>query len=253
MGGRGTVSPGPSSRRAKVQTNPLSARATTMSRTRSRMRLRPFRRWWYLNRFDESEHGTVLRGAMVAAYMDDEPSDAALWMIGEKTEHGTLPGMVQRTMQALREVDILDEIGATANGGVIHYPDATVSEPTFQRSIGIQGVWFNLYCRQQAALGEPVPPTMSDVPKDAAKAAKTHVTELAQTHLQNFPVTIQRTGYTNKKGKVVERLGAFDESGNLQGLITIDSEGHLIEGQQITLRFALAADGNVRAVWHEQN
>jgi len=49
---------------------------------------------------------------------------------------------------------------------------------------------------------------------------------------------------------VVERLGAFTEQGNLLGLITPDSEGQITEGQQITLKFALAADGNVRAVWH---
>jgi hypothetical protein len=35
----------------------------------------------------------------------------------------------------------------------------------------------------------------------------------------------------------------------LRGLITSDSEPQLIEGQQITLKFALAADGNGRAVW----
>jgi len=203
----------------------------------------------FLSRFDESEHGAILRGAMVAAYLDDEPSDAALWMIGEKTEHGTLPGMAQRTMQALREVGILDEIGATTNGNVIRYPGATVSEPAFNRSIGIQGVWFNWYRRQQAELGESIPATLSDVPRDAAKAAKSHVTDLAQIHLQNFPVMIRRTSYTDKKGKVVERLGASGESGNLLGLLTLDSEGQVAEGQQITIKFALAADGNVRAVW----
>ena|GEM_PF-1690269 len=48
----------------------------------------------------------------------------------------------------------------------------------------------------------------------------------------------------------MERLGAFTEQGNLLGLITPDSEGQITEGQQITLKFALAADGNVRAVWH---
>jgi len=48
---------------------------------------------------------------------------------------------------------------------------------------------------------------------------------------------------------MVERLGAFTDAGNLIGLITPDSEAQLTEGQQITLKFALAADGNVRAVW----
>jgi len=47
----------------------------------------------------------------------------------------------------------------------------------------------------------------------------------------------------------VERLGAFTEQGNLLGLITPDSESQIAEGQQVTLKFALAADGNIRVVW----
>jgi len=53
-----------------------------------------------------------------------------------------------------------------------------------------------------------------------------------------------------RQGEVVERLGAFTEQGNLLGLITPDSEAQIAEGQQITLKFALVADGNVRAVWN---
>jgi len=203
----------------------------------------------FLSRYDEREHGAILRGALVATYLSDDPSDAALWLLGEKTEQGHAPGMAQRTLQALREIGILDEIGATANGSVIRYPGATISEPTFQRSIGINAVWFNWYFRQQVAKDEPIPAQPSDVPKKIAREAKAYVTELAQTRLQNFPVTIGRTIYVDKKGQVVERLGAFTEAGNLLGLITPDSEAQIIEGQQLTLRFAIAADGNVRAVW----
>ncbi|MHB8624592.1 MAG: hypothetical protein ACYDBJ_13325 [Aggregatilineales bacterium] len=203
----------------------------------------------FLSRFDEREHGAILRGAMVAAYLDDEPSDAALWMLGAKTEHGHLPGMAQRTIRALREVGILDEIGAEVNGGVMRYPGATISEPSFERSIGINAIWFNWYCRQRVANGEPLPAQLGDVPKKAAKEAKARVTELAQTHLRSFPVTIQRASYVDKRGQTIERLGAFSNNGDLLGLVTPDSEGQLAEGQQITLKFALAADGNVRAVW----
>lgn len=203
----------------------------------------------FLSRYDESEHGAILRGAMVATYLSDEPSDAALWLLGEKTEQGHAPGMAQRTLQALRDIGILDEIGATANAGVIRYPGATTSEPTFQRSIGINAVWFNWYCRQQAAKGEPIPFQPGDVPKKIAKEAKAYITELAQTNLQNFPVTIRRTTYIDKKGQTVERLGAFTQAGNLLGLITPDSEKQITGGQEVTLKFAIAADGNVRAVW----
>ena len=201
----------------------------------------------FLSRFDETEHGAILRGALVAAYLSDEPSDAALWMLGEKTEHGMLPGMAQRTMSALREVGILDEVG-TMDSSVVCYPGATLSEPTFAHSIGIQGVWFNWYCAQQRAKGLPVPAQLSDVPKTDMKSAKAQIAELTQTRFQNMPISIQRTSYRNKKGEVVERLGAFTEQGNLLGLITPDSEGYVAEGQPLTLQFALAADGNMRAL-----
>ncbi len=205
----------------------------------------------FLNRFDESEHGAIIRGAMVASYLSDEPSDAALWLLGEKTEHGHTPGMAQRTLRALREIGILDELSAEPNGGVIRYPSASVSETTFERSIGINAVWFNWYCRQCAVKGEPMPAQPGDVPKAAAKEAKVRVTELAQTQLQNFLVTIQRASYIDKKGQAVERLGAFTDEGNLLGLVTPDSEAYVADSQQVTIKFALAVDGNLRAVWQK--
>lgn len=202
----------------------------------------------FLSRFDEAEHGAILRGAMVATYMTDEPSDAVLWMLGAKTEHGTQPGMAQKTIRALREVGILDEIG-TVDGDVVRYPGATISEPAYQRSIGIQGVWFNWYCQQRRAKGLPVPEKLGHVPKAEMKDAKAQIVELAQSKFQNMPITIRIASHTNKKGEIVERLGAFTESGNLLGLITPDSTSQVSEGQSITLTFALTADGNMRAVW----
>jgi len=131
---------------------------------------------------------------------------------------------------------------------VIRYPDAAVSEPTFARSIGIQSVWFNWYCAQQKEKGLPVPTTLSDVPKADVKTAKVQVAELAQARFQNLPISICRTSYTNKKGEVVDRLGAFTKAGNLLGLITPESEAYIADEKPLTLRFALACDGNVRAV-----
>ncbi len=182
--------------------------------------------------------------------MSDEASDAALWLIGAKTEHGHAQGMAQKTMQALREVGLLDEIGVTTEGGVIRYPGATVSEPTFEQSIGLNAVWFHGIRRQRAAKGESVPVQPGDIPKAEANAAKAQISEWARARLQDYPVTIQRTSYVNKKGKTIEQLGAFNDAGDLIGLITPDSEAILSEGQRITLKYAVAADGNVRAVWH---
>jgi len=202
----------------------------------------------FLSRFDESEHGAILRGALVATYMTDEPSDAALWMLGAKTDHGARPGMAQKTILALREVGILDEIG-TVDGRVVSYPGATISEPTYQRSVGIQGVWFNWYCQQQQARGLPVPEKFGDVPKVAMKAAKAQIAELAQTEFQNMPLTIRRTSYRSKNGEFIERLGTFTEQGTLLGLIAPNNDIRLAKGQPIVLRCALAVDGSLRALW----
>ncbi len=119
---------------------------------------------------------------MVATYLSDEPSDAALWMLGEKTERGTLPGMAQRTIQRCAKSASWMRL-AQSDGGVVRYPGATISEPTFARSIGIQGVWFNWYCAQQRAKGLPVPATLSDVPKADMKAAKAQIAELGANPL----------------------------------------------------------------------
>lgn len=148
----------------------------------------------FLSRFNESEHSA-------------------------KTEHGTQPGMAQKTLRALREVGILDEIG-TVDGGVVRYPGATISEPTYQRSIGIQGVWFNWYCQQQRAKGLPVPEKLGDVPKAEVKPAKARIAELAQSEFLNMPLVIRRASYADKKGAVIERLGAFTEHGELIGLLS---------------------------------
>ena len=93
-----------------------------------------------------------------------------------------------------------------------------------------------------------MPAQFSDVPTADVKAAKNQIAELAQSRFQNMPLSIRPTSYTSKKGEIVERLGAFTEQGNLLGLITPDSEVHFTEGQQLTLDFALAADGNLRFI-----
>ncbi len=201
----------------------------------------------YLSRFDEGDQNAILRSALVSTYMSDDPSDAALWLTGEKTERGQLPGMAQKTIRALREMGVLDEVGVV-NGRVIRYPGASISEPTYQRSIAINTVWFNLYCREQAAQGLPITASMSDIPKAEARAAKQRIAELAQTDFRDMQMAIRPTNYTDKKGNTVERLGAFMPDGTLLGMISADSEVMLIEGNDLVLKCALAADGNIRVV-----
>ena len=55
---------------------------------------------------------------MVSAYMGETPtSDNAVWLMGEQRPDGSrAPGIAQKSIQALREVGALDEIGQTEVG-----------------------------------------------------------------------------------------------------------------------------------------
>lgn len=97
--------------------------------------------------------------------------------------------------------------------------------------------------------GLSVPDKLNDMPKAEMKAAKERFAELLQNEFPNMALAIRRTNYANKNGEVVERLGAFTEQGNLLELILCDGEAPFAHDQQITLRFALSADGNLYSVW----
>jgi len=147
--------------------------------------------------------------------------------------------MANKTIRALREIGVLDEVGNVA-GRVVRYPGAVVSEPDFQRSIGISGVWFNWYRAWQADSGQQIAEAMSDVPKAQAEWAKAQVEQLSQQAYQGLALTIRRES---------DRLKAYTENGNLFGFISRDSEPYATEGT-IQLAFSIAKDGNIRAIWH---
>ena len=79
----------------------------------------------YLARFPEAQHTAILRGAMVSAYMGETPtSDNAVWLMGEQRPDGSrAPGIAQKSIQALREVGALDEIGQTEYGLIADHSD----------------------------------------------------------------------------------------------------------------------------------
>jgi hypothetical protein len=206
----------------------------------------------FLNRYEPEEQGAILRAAWVDTYMGDDPSDVALWGVGEKTERGYLPGIAQKTLAALREAGILDEIAATNAEGVIRYPGAAVIEPTVKRAIGIQGVWFNHYCRQQAAQGQSIPATMGEVSRADSKAAKAQIEALAAKDWVNESAMIQVTHYNDRQGRQLERLGVFNLEGELLGLIPPEDAQRVHVGQVIELRFILAHEGNLRVIWEDK-
>src|SRR5579871_3785020 len=200
----------------------------------------------YLNQFPENEHGAVIRGALVSTYLADKPSDAALWMRGAKTETGHAPGMANKTLKALREIGVLDELGEVS-GKLVRYPGAVVSEPDFKRSIGISAVWFNWYRAWQQANGQTPAAKPGDVAKEQVQWAKRQVERLSGSSFQKMPLTIRKTLVPTARGDE-ERLVAFKENGHSFGVISRDSEKDVNEGP-IQLGFSIAKDGNLRAVW----
>lgn len=76
----------------------------------------------YLAHFPPSRWGGILRGALVSVYQQEERgSDAAAWLGGERDEAGKRQvGIAGVTVEALREVGLLDEIIPTKEGLVIY-------------------------------------------------------------------------------------------------------------------------------------
>ncbi len=200
----------------------------------------------YLEQFTAEEQGAIIRGVLVSTYLSDNPSDAALWMRGEKTETGHAPGMANKTIRALREIGVLDELGEVS-GQLVRYPGAVVSEPDFKRSIGISAVWFNWYRAWQQANGQSLTDKPSDIPKERADWAKAQVAQLSSSTFQNMPLLVRR-GLVGGQSGEESRLIAYTSNDNIFGIISRDSEKTISEGP-IQLGFAITKDGNVRAVW----
>lgn len=190
----------------------------------------------FLARHAAERHTAILRGAMVSAYMGETPSsDNAVWLMGEKQPDGTrAPGIAQKSIRALREVGVLDEIGETALG-LIAYPGAARHAPAY-RSAGITGVWFNWLRAQAAGTGKPAPGRMQEVPRPAQRLAKERIAHLAKTRFPGMRLHVAEEG-----GK----LAAYTEQGNLFGYLK-GAEG-LGLGDVIELGLATTRDGNMRA------
>ena len=192
----------------------------------------------YVNGFSQEEQPALLRGAIVSAYLLDTPVDTALWLSGVRTDQGRLPGIAHKTMQALREIGVLDEVGETSEG-VLAYPGGSFSTPAYAHSIGITGVWFNWLRTWQQANGQPLTATPGEVTRPRSLWAKARISELTQTQFRDLVLTIQTQG---------ERKVAITEHGNLFGYISKDSTDRVPNGQ-IAVRFAICRDGNLRCVW----
>jgi hypothetical protein len=202
-----------------------------------------------LNRHPEHRHTAILRGAMVSAYMGEAPtSDTALWLMGGVDESQSSSGLsrqrnvqatrrkagvAQKSIQALREVGVLDEIAQT-EGGVVVYPGAATQQ-VGNRSAGITGVWFNWWRARAAQRGEPVPQRMQEVPRPQQRIAKRRIAHMAKHDFPGMRLTVTEQG---------GRLVTVTENGNLFGFLKGVEGVH--PGDVIELGLATTKDGNMR-------
>ncbi len=195
----------------------------------------------YLAQFPIEQHSAILRGAIVSAYMKDEVRDRVLWLPGAKTAQGRAPGIAHKTIQALREIGVLQEVGETSVG-LVAYPGAVISESVYEHSIGITGVWFNWLRAWQQAHDEIPAATMQDVPKAKAAWAKAQVAKLTRTSFRDLTLTIATQS---------ERKVALTPDSAIFGYISKDSTDAVPEGR-VTIAFSICHDGNLRSIWVEK-
>lgn len=184
----------------------------------------------------EERHGILLAVLAHSYFGEQVGRDGAAWQMGSEDE---LP-IARLTLQALRTIGLLDEIDELEQVGLLRYPAAHVLE-TPLCSIGINGVWFNWLRVWLLAQGQPLPTSMTDVPKHQAEWAKIKIAQLTQTQFRDFGLHIR-----DENGRKV----AYTASGNLFGYISRDSAGRVEEGDQLIIQAAIARDGNLRVVVH---
>lgn len=168
----------------------------------------------FLARWPAWRHSAILRGAMVSVHLSPRRRNGAdaggVWLSGKKQADGTRgPGIAQRSIQALREIGLLDEVDTDPAGGVIVYPAAAVPEPTYQ-TVGIR------LGRGKASLPE----------------AQDRATELAEQHI----MVAQEAG----------SLVVYSETGVRLGRLSQDSRERVHAGQTMWVQRAWVKGEQVR-------
>jgi hypothetical protein len=187
----------------------------------------------------KEEARQIIRAALANYYLNDDHNGnaAACWQYGQRLpDGGRAPGIAQMTLDALREIGLLDELDTTGSGLLV-YPGASITQAS-ATTITINGVWFNrlkTWCEQH---GEPIPQQMSDVSPARARWAKQQITRLTAPII----LTIQQ-----KNGRKV----VYDEHGQLFGYVARACAA-VPEGL-IRLNNLQAVDGNLRGTYHTLN
>lgn len=198
----------------------------------------------YLSSWPADRRHCVLIGAAAYAYamgsLDGEPvRDGVLWQLGVRRGDndgcGREPGIAQEMIQALRRIGLLGEPVWTTVGVVLHYQDSPCRDCAGV-PVTINGTWFNLLnVTSKQKYG-----TMGDVPLAVRQQAKERVAELAQTTWPGMTLTT----HVNDNNRVVTHT----PQGNLFGYVHRDHELLAVKHDQWQVAWAMALDGNVRAI-----
>jgi hypothetical protein len=196
----------------------------------------------YLSHYPPEQQRGILRGAMADAYLGETPSsDAAVWQMGHKTEHGRAPGIGDLAVEALREIGTLDEVSPGA-GGLQRYPRAQVDHSPY-RTVQINGVWINQLnaARQQA--GQEALRSGREVTSSAIR--RNYKEQVASTNWQDVVLHIRGEDAGGELRKI-----AYDQAGNPVGTLSKNSQDR-VSGERIRLKLAAASDGNLLAAFEE--
>jgi hypothetical protein len=190
----------------------------------------------YLHKEDTPQ---IIRAALAYYYLNDDHNGnaAACWQYGQRLPNGgRVPGIAQMTLDALREIGLLDELDQTGSGLLV-YPGACIKQAS-AAAITIHGVWFNRLKTWCELHGKPVPQQMSDVSPAKMRWAKQQIAQLAAP----ISLTIQK-----ENGRKV----AYDEHGQLFGYVARACNS--VPVGQIELRNMQAIDGNLRGTYDRLN
>lgn len=184
----------------------------------------------FISQFPHNVQRAIMRGAMVSAYMNDSrTSDAAVWVPGNESPDGRESGIAEITIQALREICLIDGIKQSEDG-VITYPSPK-REPIYQTS-GIRDAWFSWYQARAEQQGQPVPERPQDLDKETRKKARKEFKRHAKT-------------YSGQEIKIIredKRLIAYTHDGQRLGAITNDQ----LEEGPVLIKGAFARSGDLR-------
>jgi hypothetical protein len=198
----------------------------------------------FLQQWPADKRHLVLLGAMAYLYADGPAEsgaaarDGVLWQLGREREGaltGREAGIAQHCLNALRQVGLLGEYAWTTQGAVLYYQDAPSIAPAGV-PVTLNGVWMNLL----RVMDPQTPASMKEVPEPQRVAAKARIAD----YVSNKFIGMKLTTAVTDTNRVITRT----EHGNLFGYVKRDHELHAVRHDQWQIAWAMAVDGNVKAI-----